>query len=282
MQYIGEIQHGLVAFSRVLGVSEAAQDESPTSEQPDGSTLELRNVGFAYRDGQDVLHDVSLETRAGERLAIVGPSGAGKTTIARLLAGLDDPDRGDALVGSVPLSSLPLADRRRHVVLVAQESHVFVCSIADNVRMGAPASSDADVLGALATVGAGAWIGDLPMGIDTIVGPGGHELAGSQEQQVALARIVLADPDVLILDEATSLLDPTAARSLESALRAALAGRTVVAIAHRLHTALDADRIAVVDGGRVVELGTHDELVHADGHYAALWRTWRSDGVVAD
>lgn len=279
MQYIDEVQHGLVAFSRVLGVSEAASDDPVGTARPAGAALRLQGVGYAYREGRDVLHDVDLATVPGERLAIVGTSGAGKTTIARLLAGMDAPDRGRALMGGVDISSVPLEERRRHVVLVAQESHVFVCSIADNVRMGGSGASDEQVAAALATVGAREWVEALPAGAATLVGSGAHELSGAQEQQVTLARIVLADPATLILDEATSLLDPAAARALESALRATLQGRTVVAIAHRLHTAFDADRIAVVDHGRVVEIGSHDVLLGANGAYAALWRTWRSDGV---
>lgn len=280
MRYVDELQGRLVAFARVLGVSEAATGDEPAAVEPAGSALELRDVGFAYREGRDVLHGVDLSTRPGERLAIVGPSGAGKTTIARILAGIDAPDRGEALVGGVALSRLPLAQRRREVVLVAQESHVFVSSIADNVRMGREDASAHEVRAALETVGAD-WIDELPDGADTIVGPGGHELSGAQEQQIALARIVLADPHTLILDEATSLMDPTAARALESALAATLAGRTVVAIAHRLHTAFDADRVAVVEHGRVVEIGTHEELLARGGAYGSLWRTWRADGAVA-
>jgi ABC-type multidrug transport system fused ATPase/permease subunit len=154
---------------------------------------------------------------------------------------------------------------------------VFVGSLADNLRLGRPAAGEAELLAALDVVDAGGWARSLPAGLATEVGSGGHPLTPAQAQQVALARLVLADPHTLVLDEATSLLDPRAARHLERSLSAVLAGRTVVAVAHRLHTAHDADRVAVVEGGRISEIGPHADLVQRDGSYAALWRAWRDE-----
>jgi len=163
---------------------------------------------------------------------------------------------------------------RTEVALVTQEHHVFVGSVRDNVVLAREESGDDAVWAALAAVGSAEWVGRLPRGLDTAVGSGNHPLTPAQAQQVALARLVLADPHTLVLDEATSLIDPRTARHLEGSMHALLTGRTVVAIAHRLHTAHDADRIAVVIDGRIAELGSHDDLVTRDGEYAALWRAW--------
>ena len=207
---------------------------------------------------------------------MVGPSGAGKSTLGRLLAGVNAPRAGSVTVGGVGLVDLPLDELRGHVVLVTQEQHVFAGTLRDNLTLARPGAGDAAVAAALDAVDALDWVEALPQALDTPVGAGGHALSAAQAQQVALARLVLADPQTLVLDEATSLLDPRAARHLERSLSAVLDGRTVVAIAHRLHTASDADRVAVVEDGRVTELGTHADLVAADGPYATLWRRWRN------
>jgi ATP-binding cassette subfamily C protein len=231
-------------------------------------------VRYAYERGGEVLRGVDLTVRPGERLAIVGPSGAGKSTLSRLLAGVDAPGTGSVTVGGVPVASLAPETLRRQVVLVTQEHHVFLGTVRDNLLIAEPGASDEALWAALAAVGADGWVRELPAGLDTRLGGSGCRTDGSQAQQLALARVVLADPHTLILDEATALLDPTTARHTERALAAVLRGRTVIAIAHRLHTAHDADRVAVMEDGRVTELGTHEELVTAEGAYAALWRTW--------
>jgi ATP-binding cassette subfamily C protein len=193
------------------------------------------------------------------------------------MAGIDAPTAGSVTVGGVPVAGLGPERLRRQVVLVTQEHHVFLGSVRDNLRIAEPAADDERLWAALAAVGADAWVRELPQGLDTPLGQGGRRTGGSQAQQLALARVVLADPHTLILDEATALLDPTTARHTERALAAVLEGRTVIAVAHRLHTAHDADRVAVMEDGRLTELGTHDELVAAGGAYAALWHSWHGD-----
>jgi ABC-type multidrug transport system fused ATPase/permease subunit len=179
-------------------------------------------------------------------------------------------------VGGVDLVDLPLETLRTEVALVTQEHHVFKGSVRDNVILAREDSSDDAVWGALRAVGAAEWVERFGTGLDTQLGSGNQQLTPAQAQQVALARLIIADPHTLVLDEATSLIDPRTARTLEGSMSVLLEGRTVVAIAHRLHTAHDADRIAVVIDGRIVELGSHDELVAQGGEYAALWRAWTS------
>jgi ABC-type multidrug transport system fused ATPase/permease subunit len=277
LSWLDHLQIGAAAFARLLGIAHVPADREVTGRQPDGEQLVARDVRFAYTPGRDVLHGVDLDLRPGERLAVVGPSGAGKSTLGRLLAGVNAPRAGSVTVGGVGLVELPLAQLRGHVVLVTQEQHVFAGSLRDNLSLARPGAGDPALRQALEAVDALGWAEALPEGLNTVVGAGGHTLSAAQAQQVALARLVLADPHTLVLDEATSLLDPRAARHLERSLSAVLDGRTVVAIAHRLQTAHDADRVAVVSDGRITELGTHADLVAADGPYATLWHRWRNE-----
>ncbi|MFK4108991.1 ABC transporter ATP-binding protein [Streptomyces sp. NPDC002176] len=276
-----QLQSSGASFARVEGIAEAPGAPVDSARTPADDRIEVRGVRYAYERGGEVLRGVDLTVRPGERLAVVGASGAGKTTLSRLLAGIDAPASGTVTVGGVPVAELEPARLRRQVVLVTQEHHVFLGSVRDNLLIAEPGATDEELWRALAAVGADGWVRELPAGLDTGLGQGGQVTDGSQAQQLALARVVLADPHTLILDEATALLDPATARHTERGLAAVLAGRTVIAIAHRLHTAHDADRVAVMEDGLVTELGTHDELVAADGAYAALWRTWHGDGGTA-
>jgi ABC-type multidrug transport system fused ATPase/permease subunit len=279
ISWLDEFQVGGASLARLLGVAQVPDDREVSGREPDGDEIRADDVRFSYLDGRDVLHGVDLDLQPGERLAMVGPSGAGKSTLGRLLAGIHPPRTGSVTVGDVGLTELPLDDLRGHVALVTQEHHVFVGTLRDNLALATDGiATDEHLQAALEAVDAWEWVEDLPDGLDTVVGSGGHRLTDAQAQQLALARLVLADPHTLVLDEATSLIDPRAARHLERSLGAVLSGRTVVAIAHRLHTAHDADRVAVVEDGVISEIGSHDDLVESDGSYAALWESWHGDG----
>jgi ABC-type multidrug transport system fused ATPase/permease subunit len=277
VSWLDELQIGQTSLARLVGVSVVQDDRPTTGPEPTNETITMEDVRYAYREGHDVLNGVTLTVKPGERLAIVGPSGAGKSTIGRLLAGIDGPRTGSVRVGEVELAQMPLADLRRHVALVTQEHHIFIGTVRENLALARTDASDEEITNALDAVDALEWVSHLPAGLETELGTTGYPITPAQAQQLALARLVLSDPHTLVLDEATALLDPRAARHLERSLHAVLHGRTVIAIAHRLHTAHDADRVCVVVDGAVVELGTHDELVALNGEYAALWSSWRNE-----
>ncbi|GGU49931.1 multidrug ABC transporter ATP-binding protein [Streptomyces albospinus] len=274
LRWYDELQVAQVSIARLVGVREIEPEVADATVLPDGRGVRADDVSFGYRTGVDVLHQVSLSVRPGSTVALVGPSGAGKSTLGRLLAGIYGPRAGTVSLGGAELSAMPAERVREHVALVNQEHHVFVGTLRTNLLLARTGAADAELWDALGAVDADGWARALPNGLDTEVGSGGQTLTPAQAQHIALARLVLADPHTLVLDEATSLLDPRAARHLERSLGKVLRGRTVVAIAHRLHTAHDADVIAVVEDGRISELGSHQELVTAGGAYAALWKSW--------
>ena len=262
--------------ARVSGAAARAEAAGPDSSGGFDAALHIEGVHFAYRDGQEVLHGVTLDVDGGETVAIVGPSGTGKSTLGRLIAGINAPAAGSVRIGRAEVSSMPESALHTAVAMVTQEHHVFLGSLAYNMRLAKRDATDEEIRSALEAVEA-TWVDDLEDGLETKIGSGGLALTPPQAQQLALARIVLLDPAVLVLDEATSQLNPTEARSLERALGRVLKGRTVVSIAHRLYTAHDADRVAVMIDGRVAEYGSHDELTARGGEYAALWNAWQSD-----
>lgn len=272
--WVDELQFAYTSLQRIFGVDLVEADRVAIEGATGGGTIDVDSVSYAYREGAPVLHEVSLSLREGETLAIVGPSGAGKSTLGRMIAGIHPPSSGSVRANGVDLVDLPEKELHRTVVLVTQEHHVFVGSIAQNLRLAAPDAQEDALWEALRAVGAADWVANEG-GLDMSVGAGGAQLSPARAQQIALARIILMNPSTLVLDEATSLLDPASARSVEQSLARVLQGRTVVAIAHRLHTAHDADRVAVMVDGRIAELGTHDELLALGGEYAHLWRAWR-------
>lgn len=253
-------------------------DEAPAAVDlaPEGD-LHLRGVSFAYSPGGTrVLDDVDLRVRPGERLALVGPTGAGKSTLAKVMARLYDPVEGTVSFAGTDLRHATLSSLRRRIVVVPQEGFLFNGTLRDNVRLARAGATDADVEAALARIGVLDRFASLPDGVDTEVRERGSRLSAGEKQLVSLARAALADPAVLVLDEATSSLDPGTERDVEEAMGRLAQDRTVVVIAHRLSTAERAGRVGVVVDGRLVELGTHDELVDRGGHYASLHAAWTS------
>jgi len=276
---LATVDDALVAtasLARLVGVADLpAPAEGREVHPPVTASVRLVGVGHSYAEGRPVLHDVDLAVEPGERVALVGASGAGKTTLARLVAGVQQPSTGTVALGGVTIEELDRATVRRTVALVTQEAHVFAGPLQEDLRLARPTASDDELRTALERVGALSWSQALPKGTATVVGEGAHQLTVTQAQQLALARLVLADPPVAVLDEATAEAGSAGARVLEASAAAALTGRTGLVVAHRLTQAAAADRVLVLEDGRVVEDGTHDALLAAGGRYARLWAAWQ-------
>ncbi len=276
---VDDAQRAGASLSRLVGIADMDVAEAPPAVPPTAdASVVLEGVRHAYVPGRNVLDGVDLRLAPGERVALIGASGAGKTTLARVVAGIQRPNGGRVLLGGVPIDALGRAGVARLVGLVSQEVHVFAGPLADDLRLACPGATDGELVAALQRVGAGDWARALPDGLETLVGDGGLALTAEQAQQVALARIVLSEHPIVILDEATAESGSAGARLLEAAAEAALAGRTALVVAHRLTQAAAADRVVVLDAGRIVEQGTHDELVRREGRYAALWLAWSAGG----
>ncbi|MFH9497564.1 ABC transporter ATP-binding protein [Streptomyces globisporus] len=299
---LDDAQSAAAGLARLVGVTDLAAQPEPEAGKPEvgkpeagkaapasvprqriassEAAVTVHAVSHAYGPGRPVLHEVSLTLEPGEHVALVGTSGAGKSTLARIVAGVQQPTAG-TVTAPGGAGSASASAGEHPVVLVTQEVHVFTGTLAEDLRLARPEATDADLRAALATVHALDWAEALPDGLATVVGEGGHRLDPARAQQLALARLVLADPALAVLDEATAEAGSAGARVLERSAEAALDGRTALVVAHRLTQAVAADRVVVLEAGRVVESGPHDELRDADGPYAALWRAWSGSRTAA-
>jgi ATP-binding cassette, subfamily B, bacterial len=283
-QLYNTLQSSAASLNKLFGILDTRPDiEDGAQVLPRNGDLVVDRVGFRYPDTETpVLSDVSITVADGERLALVGPTGAGKSTLAKLMARLYDPTEGSITFGGVDLRDATLASLRHRVVVVPQEGFLFGGTIADNVRVARADASDDDVRSAFAAIGALGRFEEFPDGIHTEVRERGSRLSAGERQLVSLARAALVDPAVLVLDEATSNLDPGTEFIVERALDSLMKGRTTIVVAHRLSTIQRADRIGVIDGGRLVELGNHTELIGQGGRYAALAAAWAKSQPVTD
>ncbi len=282
-EWLGDFRQGLAALATVAGLLEAPTsivEKRDAIELPPEGVLAFCEVTFGYDPARPVVRGVTLEIEPGEHVALVGATGAGKSTLSKLLTRQYDPSDGRIELGSVDLRDAKLESLHRRVVLLPQEGHLFSGSIADNVRLARPEASDEEVAAALERIGALERFASLPNGLETDVQTRGLRLSAGERQLVGLARVALMDPAVIVLDEATSSLDPGTEAAVERALAAVAEGRTMITIAHRLSTAERADRVAVLERGRLVEVASHSELVKQGERYARLWESWQA-GVAA-
>jgi ATP-binding cassette subfamily C protein len=275
LESIDNLQSATAAAARIVGLTLIDPEDDAVGPVPADGSIELHDVWFGYDPRRPVLHGTNLRIESGEKVAVVGTSGAGKSTIAKLITGVNAPDSGTIKVGGVPVSATAKGATGSTVALVTQEAHVFSGSIADNLRLAVDQADEAELWAALDTVGAKSWVSTFPERMETAVGVGGTSLTLLQSQQLALARVVLSDPLVVILDEATASFDGDAARGVERSFAAVFEGRTVVTIAHRLDVAAGADRIVVVDAGDV-RSASHDDLLNTHDGYAEMWKRWES------
>ena len=280
-EVLNEAQNAVAGMRRVLGVLDTPTDVADPGADgevlPEGPIgVRFEHVSFAYPGGPEVLHDVDLSIAPRTRVAVVGETGSGKTTFAKLLTRLMDPTRGHVLLSGVQLDRVRFGSLRRRVVMVPQDGFLFDSTVADNVRYGRPEATDAEIALAFTELGLADWVEQLPQGLQSRVGERGESLSVGERQLVAVARAYVADPGLLVLDEATSAVDPATEVRLNRALDSLTRGRTTLVIAHRLSTAEAADEVLVVDRGVVVQRGPHAELVQQDGVYARLHASWMS------
>ncbi|MGA8046942.1 MAG: ABC transporter ATP-binding protein [Dermatophilaceae bacterium] len=283
-EILNEMQNAVAGWRRVIGVIDTPADVSDPGDggvvqQRGPITVRFEDVSYAYPGGDLVLHDLDLTIPPHTKVAVVGETGSGKTTLAKLLTRLMDPARGRVLLDGVDLRRIAFRSLRERVVLVPQEGFLFDADLADNIRFGKPSATDDEIALAITELGLDAWIEGLPRGLATQVGQRGESLSAGERQLVAIARAYLADPDLLVLDEATSAVDPSTEVRVQRALDGLTRGRTSVAIAHRLSTAEAADVIVVVDRGEIVEIGAHRELVGAGGVYSRMHGSWSAQQV---
>lgn len=278
---LNEAQNAVASFRRVLDVLDTptdVADPGPAGHRlpPGPLDVEFAGVAFAYPGGPEVLHGLDLRIPAQTKVAVVGETGSGKTTFAKLLTRLMDPTRGEVRLGGLPLREVSFGSLRRRVVTVPQDGFLFDASVAENVRYGRAGISDDEVELALTELGLSDWLAGLADGLGTRVGERGEALSAGERQLVALARAYVADPDLLVLDEATSAVDPATERRIARALASLTEGRTAVTVAHRLSTAQAADEVLVFDRGRIVQRGSHDELLARGGVYGQLYASWEA------